>query len=50
MITNNTLNYNTEDKIEILKSDLLFGLSEQEIENKINNTDLQIYDFLKGMN
>ena len=22
----------------------------EEIENKINNTDLQIYDFLKGMN
>lgn len=50
MITNNTLNYNTEDKIEILKSDLLFGLDEKEIEIKINNTDLEIYDFLKGMN
>ena len=23
---------------------------DKEIENKINNTDLQIYDFLKGMN
>ena len=49
-ITNNNLNYNNEDKIEILKSDLLFGLNDKEIENKINNTDLEIYDFLKGMN
>ena len=39
-----------KDKIEILKSDLLYGLDDKEIENKINNTDLQIYDFLKGMN
>ena len=46
----NDLNYHNEDKIEILKSDLLYGLDDKEIENKINNTDLQIYDFLKGMN
>ena len=50
IITNNNLNYNLEDKIEILKSDLLYGLDDKEIENKINNTDLQIYDFLKEMN
>ena len=50
VITNNNLNYHNEDKIEILKSDLLYGLDDKEIENKINNTDLQIYDFLKGMN
>lgn len=50
LITNNKLNYNDDDKLEILKSDLLFGLNDEEIENKINNTDLQIYDFLKGMN
>ena len=49
-ITNNSLNYNKDDKLEILKSDLLFGLDDKEIENKITNTDLQIYDFLKGMN
>ena len=49
-ITNNNLNYNKDDKLEILKSDLLFGLDDKEIENKIINTDLQIYDFLKGMN
>ena len=49
-ISDKNLNYNNEDKIEILKSDLLFGLDNEEIENKINNTDLQIYDFLKGMN
>ena len=49
-ITENNLNYNDEDKLEILKSDLLFGLNDNEIENKINNNDLQIYDFLKGMN
>lgn len=49
-ISNKNLNYNNEDKMEILKSDLLFGLNDKEIENKINNTDLQIYDFLKGMN
>ena len=49
-ITNNNLNYNKDDKLEILKSDLLFGLDDKEIENKINNADLQIYDFLKGMN
>ena len=41
-ITDYNLNYNNEDKIEILKSDLLFGLSDKDIENKINNTDLQI--------
>ena len=29
------LNYNNEDKIEILKSDLLYGLDDKEIENKI---------------
>ena len=49
-ITNNNLNYNKDDKLEILKSDLLFGLDDKEIENKIENTDLQIYDFLKGVN
>lgn len=49
-ITENNLNYNNEDKLEILKSDLLYGLSDEEIQNKINDTDLQIYDFLKGMN
>lgn len=49
-ITENNLNYNNDDKIEILKSDLLYGLSDEEIQNKINDTDLQIYDFLKGMN
>lgn len=50
MISDNNLNYNKEDKIEILKSDLLYGMSEEEIKNKIENTNLQIYDFLKGMN
>ena len=50
MVSSNNLNYNTEDKIEILKSDLLYGLSEKEIKSKIENTNLQIYDFLKGMN
>ena len=50
MISDNNLNYNDEDKVEILKSDLLYGLSEEEINNKIENTDLQVYDFLKGMN
>lgn len=50
MVSDNNLNYNSEDKIEILKSDLLYGLSEEEIKNKIENTDLQVYDFLKGMN
>lgn len=49
-ITENNLNYNNDDKIEILKSDLLYGLSDEEIQNKINDTNLQIYDFLKGMN
>lgn len=49
-ITENSLNYNNEDKLEILKSELLYGLSDEEIQNKINDTDLQIYDFLKGMN
>ena len=48
IITNNNLNYNDEYKMEILKSDLLYGLSDEEIKNKIDNTDLQIYDFLKG--
>ena len=48
MISNDNLNYNEEDKLEILKSDLLYGLDEKEIKNKIDNTDLQIYDFLKG--
>ena len=50
MVSENNLNYNDEDKIEILKSDLLYGLSDEEIKNKIENTDLQVYDFLKGMN
>ena len=49
-VTDKNLNYNNEDKIEILKSDLLFGLNDIEIENKINKCDLEIYDFLKGMN
>ena len=50
MVSDNNLNYNSEDKMEILKSDLLYGLNEKEIKNKIENTDLQVYDFLKGMN
>ena len=50
MVSENNLNYNDEDKIEILKSDLLYGLSDEEIKNKIDNIDLQVYDFLKGMN
>jgi len=50
MISNEKLNYNQEDKMEILKSDLLFGLSEEEINKKIEESNLQIYDFLKGMN
>ena len=50
MVSENNLNYNDEDKIEILKSDLLYGLSDEDIKNKIDNTDLQVYDFLKGMN
>lgn len=49
-ITDKVLNYNDDDKLEILKSDLLFGLDDNEIQNKIKNNDLQIYDFLKGMN
>lgn len=49
-VSEKNLNYNDEDKIEILKSDLLYGLSDEEIKNKIDNTDLQVYDFLKGMN
>ena len=49
-VSDNNLNYNYDDKIEILKSDLLYGLNNKEIENKIDNTELQIYDFLKGMN
>ena len=49
-ITNNNLNYHNEDKMEILKSDLLYGLDDKVIENKINKCDLEIYDFLKGMN
>lgn len=48
-ITDNNLNYNNDDKKEILKSDLLFGLNDEEIEQVINKSDLQIYDFLKGM-
>lgn len=48
-ITDNNLNYNNDDKKEILKSDLLFGLDDEEIEQVINKSDLQIYDFLKGM-
>ena len=50
MVSDNNLNYNSEDKMEILKSDLLYGLNAEEIKNKIENTDLQVYDFLKGMN
>lgn len=49
LITNEALNYNVEDKLEILKSDLLYGLDDAEIQNKIKDEDLQIYDFLKGM-
>ena len=48
-ISNENLNYTNEDKIEILKSDLFYGLNDKEIEDRINDTDLQIYDFLKGM-
>ena len=40
MVSENNLNYN----------DVLYGLSDEEIKNKIDNTDLQVYDFLKGMN
>ena len=36
--------------VHSLKSDLLYGLNEEEIKQKIENTDLQVYDFLKGMN
>lgn len=50
MVSEKNLNYNDEDKMEILKSDLLYGLSDEEIKNKIDNTNLQVYDFLKGMN
>lgn len=50
MISDDKLNYVDDDKLEILKSDLLYGLSDEEIKNKISNEDLQIYDFLKGMN
>ena len=50
MISDKNLNYNADDKLEILKSDLLYGLNEEEINAKINKSDLQIYDFLKGMN
>lgn len=50
MISDKNLNYNVDDKLEVLKSDLLFGLNDEEISAKINNTDLEIYDFLKGMN
>jgi hypothetical protein len=46
-ITNNFLNYNKEDKLEILKSDLLYGKTEKEIIDIINNSDLSIYDDLK---
>ena len=49
-ITENNLNYNYEDKKEILKSDLLFGMNDEDIEEIVNKSDLQIYDFLKGMN
>lgn len=49
-ITENNLNYNYEDKKEILKSDLLFGMNDKDIEEIVNKSDLQIYDFLKGMN
>jgi len=49
-ITNSALNYNNDDKLEILKSDLLYGLDEEKISEKIKDTDLQIYDFLKEAN
>lgn len=50
-ITEEKLNYNDEDKLEILKSDLLFGKTDEEIQTIINREDLQIYDFLKeGVN
>lgn len=49
-VSDENLNYTNEDKLEILKSDLLYGLNDKEIEDKINHTDLEIYDFLKGMN
>lgn len=49
-ISNKMFNYNNEDKLEILKSDLLFGKSDEEIKEIISKKDLEIYDFLKGVN
>lgn len=49
-VSDNKFNYNYEDKLEILKSDLLFGKSDQEIKTIIEEKDLEIYDFLKGVN
>lgn len=49
-ISKEKFNYNNEDKLEILKSDLLFGKTDEEIKNIIEDKDLQIYDFLKGVN
>lgn len=49
-ISREKLNYNDDDKLEILKSDLLFGKSDDEIKEIIHSKDLEIYDFLKGVN
>ncbi|MEG1310221.1 MAG: IS21 family transposase [Bacilli bacterium] len=49
-ISNEKFNYNNDDKLEILKSDLLFGKSTDEIQEIVNSKDLEIYDFLKGGN
>ena len=48
-LSNDLLNYNNEDKLEILKTDLLFGKTDEEIKELITNKDLEIYDFLKGV-
>lgn len=49
-ISEEKFNYHNDDKLEILKSDLLFGKTDEEIKNIIEEKDLQIYDFLKGVN
>lgn len=49
-ISEEKFNYNDNDKLEILKSDLLFGKTDEEIKKIIEEKDLQIYDFLKGVN
>lgn len=49
-VSDEKFNYNNDDKLEILKSDLLYGKSDEEIKNIIEDKDLEIYDFLKGVN